>query len=102
MPLRRLTHTRITTGRHQHSPTTPQTAMFWNVAIARGRHWSERVNYVPMKNQKFKTRAKIVRKKPRNINIHLNINLPIQPNHIKSELRDAITEAWDGQLWSKS
>lgn len=92
MLLRRLIHTHTTTGHHQHSPMIPQTATFWNVVIAQERHWSEHVNYVPTKSQKLKTRAKIVRKKPRNISIHLNINLSIPPNLV-SELRDAITEA---------
>lgn len=85
MLLRRLIHTRTTTGHRQHSPMIPQTAMFWNVVIAQERHWSEHVNYVPMKSRRLKTRAKIAQKKPRNISIHLNINLPIHPNHIKSE-----------------
>jgi len=96
MPLRRLTHMRTITGRHQHNPMIPQTATFWNVAIAQGRRWNEHVNYVLMKNQKLKIRMKIVRKKLKNINIHSNINLSIHPN-IKSkyqvELRDAIIEA---------
>lgn len=85
MPLRRLIHMRTTTGHHQHSPMIPQTATFWNVVIAQERHWSEHVNYVPMKNRKLTTRAKIAQKKPKNISIHLNINLPIQLNHIQFE-----------------
>lgn len=94
MLLRHHTHTRTTTGRHQHSPMILQMAMFWNVVIVQERRWSERANCVPMKNLKLKIQAKIVRKKQKNINIHININLLIQPNHIKSEvLRDAITEA---------